>query len=79
MSGNITENGKQIRPSFNYGHTTGDTYTHPEVAAQLLGSIRNVLEDIAGGQVLSCTVAGDIRRIRIALEKMAKPKQRKRK
>lgn len=39
-------NGKSIRPSFNFNG--GDTFGNDEVSAQLLESIRNVLESIDG-------------------------------
>ena len=60
------------------------TYIHQkntweQVIAALTEDIRNILEDAVKSQMLQCDVREDIRRIRIALEKLARPKKRKRK
>ena len=59
------------------------TYIHKrntweQATAALIEDIRNILEDAVKSQMLQCDVREDIRRIRIALEKLARPKRRKR-
>ena len=53
--------------------------TWQQATAALVEDIRNILEDAVKSQMLQCDVREDIRRIRIALEKMARPQRRKRK
>ena len=63
-----------IRP--NYVHLQE---TWEQATTALVEDIRNILENAVQSQMLKCDVREDIRRIRIALEKLAKPKRRKRK
>jgi len=44
MSSNIQRGGKYVRPSFNF--LDGDSFKHGAISAQLLESIRNVLESV---------------------------------
>ena len=58
-------NGKYERPTWRH------TPTEVSFASlEMLESCRNVLEQIADSQMLQCSVAGDIRKMRIALEKI---------
>ncbi len=61
----INRGGKQERPNFVYN----DSPSMQEIPLQLLESIRNTLEQIRDGQVLQCSVASDIRRIREVVER----------
>ncbi len=62
-----------VRP--NYTHTQN---TWEQATAALVEDIRNILEDMNQSQMLACEVRDDIRRSRIALEKLAKSKRKKR-
>lgn len=62
------------RPSYAYSRGTWQ-----QAIAALTEDSRNILERLEGSQMLSCDVREDIRRIRIAVEKMVRPKRRKRK
>ena len=57
MNSTIERGGKWVRPSFNHFQSEGGT-THDAVAAQMLESIRNLLESC---QMLQCDVAGAIK------------------
>ena len=58
----------------NYIHTQK---TWEEATAALVEDIRNILEQVSQSQMLACEVRDDIRRSRIALEKLAKSKRKK--
>jgi hypothetical protein len=60
----------------NYVHSAS---TWEQATAALIEDIRNTLELAAKSQMLQCDVREDIRRIRIALEKIARPKRRAKK
>ena len=59
-------NGKYERPTWRYTPPTEVSFA----SLEMLESCRNVLEQIADSQMLQCSVAGDIRKMRIALEKI---------
>lgn len=59
MNPNIERGGKWVRPSFNH-YQSVDGATHEAVAAQMLESIRNLLESC---QMLQCDVARAIKEI----------------
>ena len=61
------------RPEYIHSRNTWEQAT-----AALTEDIRNVLEEINRSQMLACDVKDDIRRIRIALEKIAKSKRKAR-
>lgn len=67
--------GQLDRPSFNYPKL-GENITLAEAQAQLVESIRNAVEQIRDSQMMQCTVAGDIRRIRECLERCERREQR---
>lgn len=56
------------RPAFRHNKL----YAYESCQTKLLESVRNVLEGIADSQMLQCDVRVDIRRMRIALEKIAR-------
>jgi hypothetical protein len=68
MSGEIERDGKWVRPRFNHC-THGATTPQDAAAAQMLESIRNILEDIQRSQMLQCDVRRDIWEIRLALQR----------
>ena len=61
------------RPEFVHRRSTWEQAT-----TALTEDIRNILEGAVKSQMLQCDVREDIRRIRLALEKLARPKRRKR-
>ena len=65
-------NGKYERPTWRHTSTRGRIpFMEVSFASlEMLESCRNVLEQIADSQMLQCSVAGDIRKMRIALEKI---------
>lgn len=57
-------NGKYVRPSWNHSRPAGEAWPGMENAQlEMLESIRNVLEDVKGSQMLQCDVAGAIKRM----------------
>ncbi len=65
------------RPSFQFSDTQDRIYSSHQITARLTEDIRNVLEEIRDKQMLQCDVRAD-RRMRIALEKIAKSLSAKR-
>ncbi len=64
----INLNGMFTRPTWSYD--VNQSRTDDQYSLALLESIRNVLEGIADSQMLQCSVAGDIRKIRITLQRI---------
>lgn len=58
MNAKIERGGKWVRPSFNHYRSEDGTTMHDAAAAQMLESIRNLLESC---QVLQCDVAQAIK------------------
>lgn len=59
---------EQVRPEFNWPSDRSIEWC----IGQLTEDIRNVLESIRDKQMLQCDVRGDIRKMRIALERIAR-------
>lgn len=81
MSSEITRGGKNVRPSFNFFDHAVD-FPINDCIAQLLESTRNVLEDIRfelrrlnDKQMLQRDVRADIKKGRLALQRIARRKR----
>lgn len=66
-------NGKKEveRPGFTFHDTTTGTYSAEQITSRIVEDMRNVLEQIRDKQMLQCDVRADIKRMRIALERIA--------
>jgi hypothetical protein len=64
---------ESVRPSFWFSGCDQDgDWSRDQVIAQLTEDIRNNLEELNKKQMLQCDVRDDVRRMRVALEKIAR-------